>query len=379
YFDLVLYGRALKKVEVATELAPIIDKISSTLDRIVEAYEAAGKEEQDRVIANKAVAELALDQYPEFPEQGLLLSTKGLKKRYEQDGFVLGEIDIAIQSGEILGVIGKNANGKTTLFRLLAGKLKPSAGQVQFPGLTSAHDPRIMWPEVVTQIAYVPQELPKWYGDLRMNIQFEAAIHGVQGEENAMRTDFIIQRMDLEGHLKKKWSELSGGYKLRFALAKALVWQPRVLLLDEPLANLDVNAQQLIISDLRQLAKSLRYPVSIVISSQHLYEVEAIADTLLFLEDGKPVFYGAQQEIGAESEELLFELQVEDLELEDLRKILASINAISLRQSGSFFVLECAAGQKQAVLQQLFDAGVNLQYFRDISSSVKRLFGDLEQ
>ena len=91
---------------------------------------------------------------------------------------------------------------------------------------------------------------------LRSNLHYEAAIHGVGRADNEREVDFIVERLGFRGELDKEWHELSGGFRLRFALARALVWKPKLLILDEPLANLDFITQQIVLNDLRHLTDS---------------------------------------------------------------------------------------------------------------------------
>ncbi len=90
-----------------------------------------------------------------------------------------------------------------------------------------------------------------------------------------------LARYGLQEYQNAQWDEISGGYKIRFELARALVAQPKLLLLDEPLAYLDVITRQRFLIDLRAIASSLENPIPIVVTSQHLYEIEAIADQLV--------------------------------------------------------------------------------------------------
>ena len=145
------------------------------------------------------------------------------------------------------------------------------------------------WYQIKKQIAYVPQELPAWYGNLKDNLHYSAATHSVFREKNEQEVNYILHRLGLISFLDSKWSELSGGYKLRFSLAKALVWKPKILILDEPLANLDKRAQLVFLNNIKDF--SSRYNLCVILSSQHIEEVELIADKLMYLKNGKNHFF----------------------------------------------------------------------------------------
>lgn len=197
------------------------------------------------------------------------------------DNFMLKAKHLELRLGEITGLVGENATGKTTLLNILTGVIVPDEGTVSYP-LFDPKD-RKDWTDLKMQIAYVSQELTTWEGSLLQNLVFEAARHGIKGAENKKAVDYIVKRLGLVLHTDKSWAELSGGYKLRFALAKALIGQPQLLILDEPLAYLDIKAQGIVLADLRDLAKSFKKPMAILISSQHLHETESVADQMWFV------------------------------------------------------------------------------------------------
>jgi ABC-2 type transport system ATP-binding protein len=162
--------------------------------------------------------------------------------------------------------------------------------------------------------------------------------------------------------------------KVRFALARALVWKPKLLVLDEPLANLDFIAQQVFLKDLRNLANSLRYPVSVLISSQHLHEIEEVSDDILYLKQGQVLYSGPVGQIGARRKTNAFELGGA-VDLARLQRVLAGSGFKRLYHSGvSFVVTTPTSVAAPQLLRLLLDAGVQLDYFRDISHSIKGLF-----
>ena len=118
------------------------------------------------------------------------------------------------------------------------------------------------------------------------NLQFTAANYGYSPEENELIVELIIARLGLRQYRKHRWKDLSSGYKMRFELARMLLRKPKILLIDEPLANLDILAQQTVLEDFRAIAKSPFRPIGIVLSSQQLYEVEKTSDQVIFLKNG---------------------------------------------------------------------------------------------
>ena len=190
-----------------------------------------------------------------------------------------------MSTGDILGVVGENGNGKTTLLRCLAGQLALDSGSVHH---TQIKEPGYY--AIKHQVAFIPQRIPRWYGLLKDNLHFSAAIADVHDEENDLMVDFMLERLGLGSYANYTWNQISSGYRTRFEIARVLLQKPSLLILDEPLANLDINAQQTILTDLRFMAKSIKHPMGVVLSSQQLHEVEKIADNVLFIKRGSCMF-----------------------------------------------------------------------------------------
>ncbi|NEP89665.1 MAG: ATP-binding cassette domain-containing protein [Okeania sp. SIO2C2] len=217
--------------------------------------------------------------------------------------------------------------------------------------------------------------MPKWTGTLVDNLHFAAAIHGIRGEENEDEVDFIIWRLGLDKYRNATWNEISGGFKMRFALAKALVCNPRFLILDEPLANLDVNTQLLFLQDLRYLADSLAHPKTILLSSQHLYEVENITDNIIFIKEGSVIYNGNLEDFGKDREENAFELGC-NLSKNELMDLLEEISYTQIEIVGhnQYIISASKNVGSNEMIKVFIDNDITLKYFRDISKSTRRLF-----
>ncbi|TAE53395.1 MAG: ABC transporter ATP-binding protein [Bacteroidetes bacterium] len=303
---------------------------------------------------------------------------RGITKKFQSPGhsFVLPPLDVQLNSGEITGIVGENGNGKTTLLRIIAGELAVTGGELRYPGLPAdAGD----WYSIKQHIAYIPQQLTPWQGSLRDNLHFAAAIRGIKGAENEDLIEFVIHRLGLTRYEDAWWSEISSGYRLRFELARALVRRPTLLIIDEPLANLDIHTQELFIQDLRFLAASTRYPVSILLSSQHLHEVEAIADQIIFIKNGEPLYNGRMGDFGKDRNDNLFELGT-TLDATEVAAKLTHIAGLQVETAGRRLLLRSPLGiEANDILGELVRAGIPVSYFRDISTSTLKLFRELKE
>ncbi len=297
-----------------------------------------------------------------------IFKCEDLAKSYS--AFSLSEVTLELRSGDICGLVGINGSGKTTLLRLIAGELRHSQGSLAFPGLSAD----LNWHAIRNQIAYVQQAPPTWYGSLEDNLTFVAAEHGLTGAENRAEVDRILYRLSLEDYRHHTWNQISGGYKMRFELARALLSQPRLLVLDEPLSPLDVLTQQLFLEDLRHLTNAHHQPLAVILSSQNLHEVEGVADQLLFLNGGKAVFCGNADDLGDRFGDHLFELQVTG-STDDIERALEPLTDPTVEAFGqSFHISVPSSVTSTQVLKALLEAHIGIRHFRDISRSTRRLF-----
>jgi ABC-2 type transport system ATP-binding protein len=304
-------------------------------------------------------------------EEVILL--RGVSKAFPTNRFHLKNIDADFKLGEITGIVGPNANGKSTLMRIAVGEIKADKGDLTYPYFEKAN-PKLKWDTLKHLIAYVPQELPSWQGNLKDNLRYEAALHGILGTENELEVEYIIERLGLTRYKNAGWSQLSGGYKLRFALAKALIWKPLILVLDEPLANLDVNAQTLVLNDLKDLAHSFLNPIAVLISSQHIHEVEHVADNIIVLEEGEIKYNGKRSEYGLTNNYNIYEFSC-TVSPKDLESFFTQIPSAKMRSHGYYYSLKTdKTVDTQAVLTVFQAHKIELDYFRDISRSVKQMF-----
>lgn len=315
-----------------------------------------------------------LDQIAAIPLQAgntndAVISGEHLKKVYGHSGFALGPISVQIRKGQVYGLVGENGNGKTTLLRILARELFYSDGNIRY---TFSKVPADEY-ELRSKLVYIPQRTQKWYGSLQDNLKFVLASYGLKPREIETRVLMMIARLGLWNYKDLKWHQLSSGYKMRFELARTLLRQPEVMLLDEPLANLDILAQQMILEDLRYISNSITNPIALILSSQQLYEVEKISDKVIFLKNGK--YNQQEQEQGEQAElKLIVEMDV-NTNKETLAAALSGLAVEQLTFNGGQFIARFSKPVSfSQVLQTLGGSGLEIVYIRNISSSSRRFF-----
>ncbi len=299
----------------------------------------------------------------------VLVSVRDIKKIYGKNNFELGPVSIDIVAGQLIGLVGENGNGKTTLLRILAKELSFTEGEIDYPFENKKIDDYTLR----TKLTYIPQRTPKWFGKVKDNLKLTCAHYGIKPEENEQWVSMLMIRFGLWKFRNHGWDELSSGYKMRFELARTFLRKPKLLLLDEPLANLDILSQQLILEDLKMMGKSLSNPLGIILSSQQLYEVEKVSDEVIFLQNGKPSSFNNLKSNDDEDNVLVVEIEIDNTK-ENLVDAIKQLEVQEIKLIGSNFYIEIKNTNAASFLQLLLQNNITIKYFRDISLSTRRFF-----
>jgi ABC-2 type transport system ATP-binding protein len=202
----------------------------------------------------------------------------------------LDRVSFRANPGEILGLLGPNGAGKTTAMRILTTYLYPSSGTAKVDGFDILENPT----EVRKRTGYLPETVPL-YAEMRVDeyLIFAGKARGLEGAKLAERLEWVKNACHLKSVWKHLLGELSKGFGQRVGLAQALIHDPKVLILDEPTSGLD----PIQIIEIRTLIKSLAKEKTILFSTHILPEVEALADRIVIINEGKLVAQGTKQEL----------------------------------------------------------------------------------
>lgn len=208
-----------------------------------------------------------------------MLVAKGLRKSYGKIEYLKG-VSLNVPQGSCLAIVGENGAGKTTLLKILATASKPSSGSLTVGGVNAIAHPK----SARKILGYVPQGIA-----LMNELSVKDNLYYWMKTKDQQVYDRVINLIDLRGAEKKKVKKLSGGMKRRLNIGASLVLSPKLLIMDEPLAGVDVaNRRKLAQSFLRMKQDG----ITLIFTSHYLEELHVLADHLLALRDGECTYYG---------------------------------------------------------------------------------------
>ena len=210
-----------------------------------------------------------------------MLEVSHLSRRY---GPVVAVDDVSfrIDRNEIVGLLGHNGAGKTTIMKMLTGYLEPGGGTIRVDGLEIGRDTLA----IQARIGYLPENCPVWPEMAVADyLDYQAALHGVASERRTKAVAAAIRRTALSDKVAAPIHTLSRGYRQRVGVAQALLHDPDIVILDEPTNGLDPTQ----IRHMRELIRDLAKSATVIISTHILQEVQAVCDRVLILRAGRLV------------------------------------------------------------------------------------------
>lgn len=217
------------------------------------------------------------------------IETKGLTKVFGKKTAV-DHIDLQIQEGELLALLGVNGAGKTTTIRMLSGLSEPTEGSCAVCGF----DCKSRIGQVKEIIGLSPQDTAVAENlTVAENLHFMAQVHGLTGQEKQKRVSEMIAAFHMEEVASSRAKTLSGGWKRKLSIAMALISQPRVLFLDEPTLGLDVLARR----ELWRTIESLKGRVTVLLTTHYMEEAQQLADRIAVMINGRIAAMGSLSEL----------------------------------------------------------------------------------
>lgn len=306
-----------------------------------------------------------------------MIQVQDLKIHYGE--FVaVDNLSFSVKKGSVFGLIGPNGAGKTTTIKAIATLIEPTYGEIKLGDTSVLHEPE----EARSMLGYMP-DFPPVYDDLRVEefCDLFAHAYGQSATERKEKVDLALAQTDLTDKRKDLCKSLSRGMKQRALLAKTLVHDPSVMLLDEPGANLDPKAR----IDMRNLLRKLAdQGKTILVSSHVLTELEDLCDEIGIMRNGKMVVSGSLEEI-TQSKHTQRTLEIELLksfpELPQWVEQHATLSGLKeTNESKTHFQIIHSGSREEVpeILSQMIGLGVEVTSFTTRKSKVEDLFLEIE-
>ena len=219
------------------------------------------------------------------------LSVSHLRKVYRRGTVAVDDISLSIPEGDFFGFLGPNGAGKSTTIHCVTGIANPTSGEIRVFGIDAVKNYR----EARRLIGLSPQEYNvDTFATPTQIIDWMGGYFGMRANERRARVDMLIEKFGLQEHAKKEFRELSGGLKRRVVLCRALVHDPRLIILDEPTAGVDVELRHDLWRYLTQLNQEGK---TILLTSHYLEEVERLCRTISIVARGRIARSGTKDEL----------------------------------------------------------------------------------
>ncbi len=224
----------------------------------------------------------------------MLLQASGLLKRYNGRA-VVDDLGFRVGSGEIVGLLGRNGAGKTTTFRITVGMIDANAGRIIFDGRDVTHLP--MYRRAQMGMGYLSQE-PSVFRRLTVEQNLLAVLETMRGlsrRQRKERASELIEQFGLSRQRKQEAQTLSGGERRKLEIARALVTNPKLILLDEPFSGVDPIAVQELQREILRL--KVEHGIAILLTDHNVRETLAVTDRSYIIDEGKELRSGSPQEL----------------------------------------------------------------------------------
>ena len=296
------------------------------------------------------------------------LSIKNLSKKYKSGVEALKSVSFDVQQGDFFALLGPNGAGKTTAIGIITSLVNKSSGSIEVFG----HDMDKELAKAKSCIGVVPQEVNLNLFDFNFNILVnQAGFYGIPRSEGKKRAEQYLKKMQLWEKRKTDARSLSGGMKRRLMVARALVNRPKLLLLDEPTAGVDIETRRMMWDFLRDLNKK---GTTIILTTHYLEEAEQLCNKVAIIDEGKIIENDSMQNVLKKLKTEVFILNTEE-PLDEAPNIEGYLTNLRSPQE-----IEITVSQEQGVndaFSSLQESGIKVLSMRNKNSRLEELFLDL--
>ena len=292
----------------------------------------------------------------------------GLKKSYEKT-LALNGVNLSIKKGEFFGLLGPNGAGKTTTINILTGLVFREEGSTLVFGKDTVKDFRF----TRSKIGIAAQELSvDWFFSIEKLLYFQAGYYGLSKKVAKKRIEDLLIRLDLQKKKDSRLRQLSGGMKRRFQLAKALVHDPDIIILDEPTAGVDVELRRSLWKYLKDLHATGK---TILLTTHYIEEAEKLCENVAIIDEGKILKEGSPKELTQELGFSGITIHLNENK-QNLKTVLADYS-FTLDQNRLHFSVKDSDLEMPKIIQTLSNNNFTIQSVEATSSSLEDVFLDL--
>ncbi len=299
------------------------------------------------------------------------LQIKSLSKTYGQQN-ALDQVSFVAEKGEVLGFLGPNGAGKSTTMKVATGFILPDSGDVLVNGISVLENPKA----VSKMIGYLPEHNPLYLDMyIREFLDFIGGLYGMKGNVLKSRIEELISLCGLELEANKKIQQLSKGYRQRVGLAKALIHDPEVIILDEPTTGLDPN--QLV--EIRKLIKNISVNKTLILSTHIMQEVEAICDKVVIINRGKIVASDLLQNLKSDGGKNILLVETEELLNLEWFAHFGEVSFIQNKKNAISLTVEDAVSARKELLQIIQQRSLTLVSIQQQEKNLESIFHQITQ
>tara|TARA_B100000131_G_C18115121_1_gene610998 strand:- start:1735 stop:2685 length:951 start_codon:yes stop_codon:yes gene_type:complete len=283
-------------------------------------------------------------------------------------------ISFSLNDSEIVGFLGANGAGKSTTLKMITGYLSPTSGNVFVDEMDIITDCL----EIQKMVGYLP-ELNPLYFEMKVHeyLKFHASIREIKGQEFSEALKRVVSECGLQGVVHRTVGNCSKGYKQRIGLAAAMIHDPKILILDEPVTGLDPNQ----IVEIRSLIKKLGKEKLVLMSSHILQEIQATVDRIIIIDNGKIVADGTSEELISSSQGMtqldLEIMNAEENDIEDMKATIPQVNIKGISKEDNVFKVNLEYSSGSDPRAEIFNHAVSKSWILTEMSVTEKNLEDI--
>ena len=280
------------------------------------------------------------------------------------------DVSFEINKGEVVGLLGHNGAGKTTIMKMMTGYLEPTSGSIEVDQLQIDTDMRA----IQARIGYLPENCPVWPEMTVIDyLKYQAHLHGVEDAKIQPAVVDAVRRTSLKEKATSSIQTLSRGYRQRVGVAQAILHSPDIIILDEPTNGLDPTQ----ILQMRELIRELAKTATVILSTHILQEVQAVCERVLIMRDGKLVVDSSIADLQSGRQ---LRLAIDSGEASDYLACVAGVSKVEKLESAdgkSSYLLDCGETVAPEVVAAIASAGDKLYSLSPEVRNLETVFAEV--